>query len=64
MVVAFYFRLHLAYFSRPAVAISARPEHQFLLKSEHFILLDLDYCGNTVNALDLDPILKLQALPQ
>lgn len=26
MVVAFYFRLHLAYFSRPAVAISARPE--------------------------------------
>lgn len=27
MVVAFYFRLHLAYFFRPAVAISARPEH-------------------------------------
>ena len=27
MVVAFYFRLHLAYFSRPAVSISARPEH-------------------------------------
>ena len=28
MVVAFYFRLHLAYFFRPAVAISARPEHR------------------------------------
>ena len=28
MVVAFYFRLHLAYFFRPAVAISARPEHK------------------------------------
>ena len=30
MVVAFYFRLHLAYFFRPAVAISARPEHKLL----------------------------------
>ena len=30
MVVAFYFRLHLAYFFRPAVAISARPEHILL----------------------------------
>jgi len=29
VVVAFYFRLHLAYFSRPAVAISARPEHPY-----------------------------------
>ena len=28
MVVAFYFRLHLAYFFRPAVAISARPEQK------------------------------------
>ena len=28
MVVAFYFRLHLAYFPRPVVAIFARPEHQ------------------------------------
>lgn len=27
MVVAFYFRLHLAYFPRPVVAIFARPEH-------------------------------------
>lgn len=26
MVVAFYFRLHLAYFPRPVVAIFARPE--------------------------------------
>lgn len=29
MVVAFYFRLHLAYFPRPVVAIFARPEHFF-----------------------------------
>lgn len=28
MVVAFYFRLHLAYFPRPVVAIFARPEHR------------------------------------
>ena len=28
MVVAFYFRLHLAYFPRPVVAIFARPEQQ------------------------------------
>ena len=30
MVVAFYFRLHLAYFPRPVVAIFARPEHGIL----------------------------------
>lgn len=30
MVVAFYFRLHLAYFPRPVVAIFARPEHRVL----------------------------------
>ena len=28
MVVAFYFRLHLAYFPRPVVAIFARPEQE------------------------------------
>lgn len=28
MVVAFYFRLHLAYFPRPVVAIFAGPEQQ------------------------------------
>ena len=28
MVVAFYFRLHLAYFPRPVVAIFARPEQR------------------------------------
>lgn len=33
MVVAFYFRLHLAYFPRPVVAIFARPEQFF--SSEH-----------------------------
>lgn len=31
MVVAFYFRLHLAYFPRPVVAIFARPEQRLLL---------------------------------
>lgn len=31
MVVAFYFRLHLAYFPRPVVAIFARPEHRILI---------------------------------
>ena len=31
MVVAFYFRLHLAYFPRPVVAIFARPEHYYLV---------------------------------
>lgn len=30
MVVAFYFRLHLAYFPRPVVAIFARPEQRDL----------------------------------
>ena len=29
MVVAFYFRLHLAYLPRPVVAIFARPEQRF-----------------------------------
>ena len=32
MVVAFYFRLHLAYFPRPVVAIFARPEQVLPLK--------------------------------
>ena len=31
MVVAFYFRLHLAYFPRPVVAIFARPEHHHVV---------------------------------
>ena len=31
MVVAFYFRLHLAYFPRPVVAIFARPEHRLIV---------------------------------
>lgn len=30
MVVAFYFRLHLAYFPRPVVAIFARPEQRVM----------------------------------
>lgn len=33
MVVAFYFRLHLAYFPRPVVAIFARPEQLAASKS-------------------------------
>lgn len=32
MVVAFYFRLHLAYFPRPVVAIFARPEQDHGVK--------------------------------
>lgn len=36
MVVAFYFRLHLAYFPRPVVAIFARPEHKY--KQERLFL--------------------------
>ena len=32
MVVAFYFRLHLAYFPRPVVAIFARPEHHLITR--------------------------------
>ena len=36
MVVAFYFRLHLAYFPRPVVAIFARPE-QFFVEFKFFL---------------------------
>ena len=38
MVVAFYFRLHLAYFPRPVVAIFARPEQRkvALFKSREY----------------------------
>lgn len=32
MVVAFYFRLHLAYFPRPVVAIFARPEQDIAMQ--------------------------------
>ena len=35
MVVAFYFRLHLAYFPRPVVAIFARPEQG---KASYYLL--------------------------
>ena len=37
MVVAFYFRLHLAYFPRPVVAIFARPEHRICEAAAHFV---------------------------
>ena len=37
MVVAFYFRLHLAYFPRPVVAIFARPEHRTALRKLHSV---------------------------
>ena len=41
MVVAFYFRLHLAYFPRPVVAIFARPEHiQEKLECARFHIYD------------------------
>lgn len=38
MVVAFYFRLHLAYFPRPVVAIFARPEQSKSFFPELLIL--------------------------
>lgn len=53
MVVAFYFRLHLAYFPRPVVAIFARPEQGqylivvlFLLKWQ--LSSQLNVCNITV----------------
>lgn len=43
MVVAFYFRLHLAYFPRPVVAIFARPEQGLSLmtdtRGEMFVII-------------------------
>ena len=42
MVVAFYFRLHLAYFPRPVVAIFARPE-QCRLHKDFFLDSTLEY---------------------
>lgn len=39
MVVAFYFRLHLAYFPRPVVAIFARPEQGVFEMAVIYILL-------------------------
>lgn len=38
MVVAFYFRLHLAYFPRPVVAIFARPEQPYYILLFPFLL--------------------------
>ena len=46
MVVAFYFRLHLAYFPRPVVAIFARPEQPsvlLLFTMEYAILITVIY---------------------
>ena len=40
MVVAFYFRLHLAYFPRPVVAIFARPEQRFSQR----LIQEWDFC--------------------
>lgn len=39
MVVAFYFRLHLAYFPRPVVAIFARPEHYKIFPEKDSFLI-------------------------
>ena len=41
MVVAFYFRLHLAYFPRPVVAIFARPEQGKVILSLLYQFLKL-----------------------
>lgn len=48
MVVAFYFRLHLAYFPRPVVAIFARPEQwipkqQNTAKKFDFLTVSLEF---------------------
>ena len=43
MVVAFYFRLHLAYFPRPVVAIFARPEHRVTVVDEETIRVKFRY---------------------
>ena len=54
MVVAFYFRLHLAYFPRPVVAIFARPEQRPPLEfscrrlSSTFIILKPHKIGHAV----------------
>ena len=37
MVVAFNFRLHLAYFPRPVVAIFARPEQHYIAQNERIL---------------------------
>ena len=52
MVVAFYFRLHLAYFPRPVVAIFARPEHLSCLRSilELLFLCTLVKTGGSIYA--------------
>lgn len=43
MVVAFYFRLHLAYFPRPVVAIFARPEHPLVQTGEQLLKIGIGY---------------------
>lgn len=54
MVVAFYFRLHLAYFPRPVVAIFARPEQYIWFKQVgwHYLLYSLmrksEFCSLAV----------------
>lgn len=43
MVVAFYFRLHLAYFPRPVVAIFARPEQMTSFLKDKLCLSCIDF---------------------
>ena len=49
MVVAFYFRLHLAYFPRPVVAIFARPEQcvRFLKELPEHKIICVEFNGGT-----------------
>lgn len=47
MVVAFYFRLHLAYFPRPVVAIFARPEHYLIGHGAYKLFRVIDKHYNT-----------------
>lgn len=53
MVVAFYFRLHLAYFPRPVVAIFARPEHQFQLEQNELADMFIGIADGTKDETEL-----------
>ena len=57
MVVAFYFRLHLAYFPRPVVAIFARPEqwngYQFQLEQNELADMFIGIADGTKDETEL-----------
>ena len=59
MVVAFYFRLHLAYFSRPAVAISARPEQ---IQEKNTAISDLEIAKRNIEDYEKNLDKRLKAI--